>query len=124
MKRQDWPELLDAYLIEVANRAFTWGEHDCCSMASEWVRRCSGVSIELPAYTTAKEALRIIAAGGGLQAMITERLGQPADEPQRGDVALLAGGAVGIVLGEVVAGPGADGYALVPRGEIIAAWRL
>lgn len=129
MRYQNWPELLEQYLNDLAREPFVWGRHDCVHMAARWVRLCSGRDVDLPAYANEREGLRMIRAGGGLSALITARLGPPTDEPQRGDIATIRatefdGAMVGIVLGEYIAGPGQTGYLLAPRYEMLQAWRV
>ncbi len=99
-------------------------------MAANWIERATGEKVFLAAYTDALSAARFVDAKGGMQAAATEVLGTPRPYPMgagRGDVALvLIDGreCLGVVLGEKVAGPGADGLMLVERDQIIAAWEV
>lgn len=130
MRKQDWPQRLSEFAAEAMSRPFEWSRWDCALMAADWIERATGEKVFLAAYTDAMSAARFIASKGGMQAAATEVLGQPMQHPMgagRGDVALvLIDGreCLGVVLGEMVAGPGVDGLSLAPRDQIIAVWEV
>jgi hypothetical protein len=123
-------DLLPAYIA--GGRSFAWGTNDCCTFAADWL-----VVLGKPdpmegvrgTYQTAKEAMRLYRAG--LLDRVTERLGEPMDNPlcaQRGDIAVveMANGreAAGVVAGEFVAVPGHNGLGFLPLTAAVAAWRV
>jgi len=67
-------ERVSAYLGNQATRALVYGESDCCLFAADWV--CAETGID-PAkhlrgrYRTEAECLRLLAAGGGLEAVVS-----------------------------------------------------
>lgn len=78
-----------------------WGVNDCVQFAADAVRHYGGRWPVLPKYASEREALKIIAAGGGLAALVTRELGQPIHlkHAQIGDVVLTAFGDTGPMLG-------------------------
>lgn len=130
MRNQNWPQELAKFTAEAMSRPFVWGSWDCGLMAANWIERATGEKVFLAAYTDALSAQRYITQRGGMLAAASEVLGPPMAHPMgagRGDVALvLIDGreCLGVVLGEQVAGPGAEGLRMAPRNQIIAAWEI
>lgn len=114
---ENWPELLDAYVLQHARTPFAWGSHDCCTFAADWVQMLCDRDPMAPwrgQYRTVTAARRLIEGAGGLEAMVGQALGATisAAFAQRGDVVLgelSLGPTVGIVLGVDAAFPGLDG---------------
>lgn len=123
-----WERELQRFLTEYRDRPFAWAENDCATFATEWIRRCTGQSIELPAYDDATGAGRLMAEG--MTSLVTARLGEPMASPlraMRGDIGLIPMDdrqGLGVVEGRHVASPGADGLVLVDRMALIAAWSI
>ncbi len=130
MRKQDWPQELAKFTADAMSRPFAWGSHDCAGFAAGWIERSTGERVFLAAYTDALSAQRYIIQRGGMLAAASEVLGPPMAEPMaagRGDVALVLiddRECLGVVLGDVVAGPGAEGLRMAPRDQIIAAWEV
>lgn len=80
-----------------------WGVNDCVQFAAAAVEHYGGWKPVLPVYSTEREALRIIAEGGGLEALVTRALGEPihAKDAQLGDVVLTVFRDTGPMLGVV-----------------------
>lgn len=73
------------------NVPFQWAVNDCCTFAGKCVEAVTGDDpMAKVNYTTKTGALRVIKAGGGLAAMVAERLGEeiPPLMAQPGDVGL------------------------------------
>lgn len=134
VRRQDWPLRLNAWLGEVRARPFAWGEFDCALGAAEAVLAMTGVDYAVEfrgAYFSKRDAVRLLAARGGLEALVTQALGEPLATPklaQRGDVVLVDSGAEGpaiaVVMGAEAAAPGPQGAVFVPMAQWQVGWRV
>ena len=131
-----WPELLAELIEQRTDAPFRWGRHDCALFACDAVRVVAGVD---PAdglrgtYRTESGAELIIAQHGSLEALAANQfalhgLGDCAPAfAQRGDVALVMQGnmrALGVVVGDAVAVPAAQGLAFLPLAAIQRAWSV
>lgn len=132
----NWPETLAGLVEQRAETAFRWGEHDCALFACDAVMVMAGVD---PAeglrgtYRTERQADALIAQHGSLEALAAHQfalhgLGDCAPAfAQRGDVALVTQGnmlALGVVVGDSVAVPAAQGLAFLPLDAIQRAWSV
>lgn len=105
----DWQSRLQAYCFAVAHRPFGWGRHDCFHFAAGAVQALTG---RHPApdlcgrYGGPLGAARILSEGGGLQALVCERLGPPLPAP-----GLARDGDIGLV-------PTPDGEGLAVRSHL------
>lgn len=94
MRHEAWPEILADEIQAARGRPFQWGTHDCCAFAARVVHALTGVDFmgAFPAYDNAAGARRIITVCDGLEAMVTQCLGEPVAPlcAQRGDVCLVA----------------------------------
>ena len=109
---------LHELVIERHDKPFAWGIRDCCLWAADAVHavtRRDLASDVRGAYWSARQAARLVRDRGGMEAMVTERMGQPIDvsEAIDGDVCLLAPEAH-----EPIPGLGALG--ILWRGSILA----
>lgn len=112
IRRPDWEPRLWAYLDRAGQRGcidfHTW---DCARFAAGAVEAVTGCAVAAEVfqrYHGAAGAARLVAAGGGLQALVCRTLGPsvPALAGRRGDVALIERdgcAALGVVLGPAVA---------------------
>ena len=135
-RRPDWPTRLAAHLASVKSLPFAWVGNDCCTFAAGVVQAITGVDAMAPLrgkYTTQAGAARLIKRAGGLQALVSEHLGQPLQTPAlagRGDVVLFEMAApygpqaLGICVGAHLAAPGPAGMVLLPITVAVAAWRV
>lgn len=124
MKVEQWEEKLNEYLVANRDRAFAWGEWDCCVFAAGAVKAITGDDYmqefrgKYDDAESANEALTVIGAGD-LYRTLVRKFG-PAKAPlkgRKGDVALIEGGALGIVVGSkaICLGPeGGGALAFVP----------
>lgn len=132
MKRlPDWQVRLEAFAKERAAMPFAWGSNDCCLFAAAGVEAQTGVVLmpDARGYSTAREALRILEAHGGLRAFATLALGPeiPPKLAAVGDVVMVRMGeaeALGICNGGVVIGPGLQGMEVAGMNAALAAWRV
>lgn len=110
---------------------FAWGTNDCVLFTADCVLATTGVdhAQELRGYRTAIQASRLVKMLGGLEAIVTRRLGAaiPLHEVTAGDVVLVAiesANALGVYSGNACLGPGKAGIIAVGRTQIIAAWKV
>lgn len=129
MRYPDWPTRLQDYIDSQRDAPFRWVAHDCVAFAAGAVRAVSTRAVELPPYQTARQAARLIAAAGGLPALVAARLGPPIPpaSAQRGDLLLLhqrRADLLAVCLGHLWAAPGPDGVAFGPAADAVQAWRI
>lgn len=100
-------EIVIEYLQEQERLPFAWGSTDCMQFASGIVQRLTGVdyAAKHPKYSTEREAIRMLAAAGGMRAFVEAELGpMRRDLPNcaDGDIVLTAfapqGQALGVAL--------------------------
>ena len=133
MRRDDWLVRLERLIADAEGKSFAWGQHDCCTFAMDAVEAVTGTH-PLPglrgSYDTRFGAQRRMTEQGfeNLEHALDVHAGTRRATPrmaQRGDVALVAPFAVGVVDGAgLVACLNADACGLVrlPPSEILAAW--
>ncbi len=130
---EDWPRRLAAAIEAARGRPFSWGEHDCALFAAGVVRELTGEDLAASfrgRYRSKAEAVAILGARGGLEAVATSALGAPLGTPalaQRGDVVLVQtdeGLALGICCGPHAAVTGPQGLAFAPMPAWLKAWRV
>jgi uncharacterized protein DUF6950 len=68
---------LDVDLLRRHEGPLVWGVNDCVQFAADAVERYGGWRPELPKYSSEREAIQIIARGGGLEALVTRVMGEP-----------------------------------------------
>lgn len=131
-----WDGRLYALLERKRFREFEWGEHDCCIFAAAAVAAVSGQQISLPGpYMSARQALRVVRALGGLPSAVTAALGSelvPASHAQRGDIVLLRqprsfdGHALAVCFGEFAYAPGEDCLVAIRMSspDVLAVWHI
>jgi len=131
-RAEDWPERLDAYVRRIARVPFAYGSHDCCTVAFDWVKECTGVDPMAGwrgGYRTATGARRLMDDFGGLEAMVRSQMGEPIPWTfaQRGDVVMAdleLGQTMGVVLGVNAVFPGLDGAEFRLIGCTDRVWRV
>lgn len=136
MKRlPDWPQRLDAVIVEATAKPFRYGAFDCCLFAADAVRAMTGVD---PAqswrgcYRGLRGALQMIRREGDVPAIVTSRLGIAPLEghaARRGDLVWRPGppagyGAVGVCIGLHCVYPSDRGLAFMPRDEGRLYWMV
>lgn len=127
-RHQDWPARLARFVAAARARPFAWGGQDCATFARDWIEECTGERVFEAPYSDAMSAARYVEEQGGMLAAVKRVLGEPMPNlaaAGRGDVALVSNAgreAMGVVVGEHVAAPGADGVLMSSRSAMIAAW--
>lgn len=129
---RDWPERLDAVLRLKASCAFAWGTNDCCTLCADAIQAMTGVDVMATLrgrYATAFEALGLMQSLGGLQAAVTDLLGEPCSpalctvgdvlllQNEDRDILALCNGGTALVAGQ-------NGLVSVADPHIVAAWRV
>jgi hypothetical protein len=131
-RRPDWERHLVAAIENTPG--FAWGEADCCTFAARIVLAMTGqdlLAVFRGRYQTARGALRFIRQGGGLELLISQRLGPPLPrvaQARRGDIVLartLEGEpTVAICAGDKLAAQGMAGAVFLPLAAGVAAWSV
>lgn len=132
----DWPTRLAEHMASVKDLPFAWVSNDCCTFAAAAVIAITGTDLMAPLrgrYAGKPGAVRLIARAGGLQALVSQYLGEPLPRHEmagRGDVMLFPMAepygphALGVCVGAYVAAPGPEGRVLLPLAAATAAWRV
>lgn len=132
MRHPDWPRRLSEYIEAARFTPFEWGTHDCCVFCDDAVMAMTGESRMAAlrgAYASARAAAGLIKRAGGLVAITSRHLGQPAfGNARRGDVVMFEslghGPALGICIGAQFAAAGPDGVAFGDISAAQAVWRI
>lgn len=129
----DWPARLDAAIEAARARPFQWGAMDCSIFAADVVLALTGRDFAESfrgRYSTRAEAVALLGARGGLEAVVTGFLGQPLPTAllaRRGDVVMVEtpeGRALGICVGQKAACAGPQGLTFVPMPGWLSGWRV
>lgn len=128
---RDWQSRLHAAINARKALPFGWGQQDCCLLAAAGVEAVTGRTDVLEpfgSWTDAAGAARAIAAGGGLRAAVSSRLGAEIapSMAQPGDVGLFLDGdreTLALWGGATWLSTGAHGLVIVRRAAILTAWR-
>ena len=130
-RNADWVDQMFATIEAHADLPFEWGVNDCCIFVARVIDAMTGSVIEADLsaeYSDEETALAFIASHGSLEAAVSVFLGDPVPGmAMRGDAVLLDGGdgpAMGIMLGDVIAAMGPNGFVYVPRGEALMRWAV
>jgi hypothetical protein len=128
---RDWQSRLDRCLHERRTIAFAWGSNDCALFAAACVEAETGqdLAADLRGYASETAALRIIAEHGGLEAIVTARLGKPVSPmlARVGDVGLVrvqAGECLAVCGGYHWHAPGPTHMEILPMDAARVAWRV
>src|SRR4051812_38936672 len=75
----DWQLRLEAFARERAGAPFAWGSNDCALFAADAVQAITGERVceELRGHETAREAIRMLRALGGVRSVAAAALGEP-----------------------------------------------
>lgn len=72
-RRENWPDLLPAFIDRKRQERFAWGSNDCCLFAADWIREATGFdpAAELRGtYSTALGGVRLIEENGGMNGIM------------------------------------------------------
>ncbi len=129
---QDWPERLADFIEARRERAFSWGESDCCLFVCDGIAAMTGTD---PGerwrglYQSEKGARRVLRDNGGVGGLATLILGPPIAPALagRGDVVMIdtpSGEALALSVGAGIAAQGDSGIEFHPAGAAKAAWKI
>jgi len=129
---EDWPTRLAEFIEARRERAFSWGDSDCCLFVCDAIEAMTGSD---PGgrwrglYSSEKGARRVLRDNGGVSGIATLVLGAavPAALAGRGDVALIDspnGEALALCLGGLIAAQGPDGIKFLDMKQAKAAWKV
>ncbi len=125
MRRPDWLARLAMTMRQYESAPFLFGVHDCGLFAARCVDAMTGSNWAGELYTDRKGAARLLHSEGSLEAVVSRRLGIPAEgEPVTGDVCQVAPHALGIFWAGSVAVLSARGLRLRPRASVLRHWRM
>ncbi|WP_313818720.1 DUF6950 family protein [Cupriavidus sp.] len=129
----DWPERLAAFIEARRERAFSWGDSDCCLFVCDAIEAMTGAD---PAarwrglYASEKAARRLMRDNGGVAGLANLAFGRQPIPPllaARGDVVLVdtpAGEALAICIGDRLAAQGAAGIDYLPHDAAKMVWKI
>jgi hypothetical protein len=128
----DWPVRLAAFVEARRERAFSWGDSDCCLFVCDGIEAMTGVDPGARwrgLYASEKGARRVLRDNGGVAGIATLVLGDsvPPALAGRGDVLLIdtpAGEALALCLGATIAAQGANGIEFMNPASAKCAWRV
>ncbi|MCA3194500.1 MAG: hypothetical protein INH12_31060 [Cupriavidus sp.] len=128
----DWPERLAAFIEARRERAFSWGESDCCLFVCDGIEAMTGTD---PGerwrglYQSERGARRVLRDNGGVSGLATLILGHPVPPALagRGDVVVIdtpAGEALALCVGANIAAQGEWGLEFHPSSAARASWKV
>lgn len=130
MRRHDWASRMYGQFDLHADRAFEWGQNDCCLFVARVVDAMCDTDLEVRIgreYSDETTALRLIHLHGSLADAVSVYLGQPVEaRATRGDPVMVRGEvdhAMGICSGLYVVAMGQGGIMQIPRSEILKVWK-
>lgn len=130
MRLHDWQTRLATVMREAQPRPFAWGAHDCVTFSAACVEAVTGADpIADVRWADERQALRLLADGGGLLELARSRLGAELASPlmaQPGDVGLcMQGERPGLCVcgGVNWHMPGVEGLATLAADQVLRAWR-
>jgi hypothetical protein len=135
-RKEDWPEILAAYLHERRTMPFVWGSNDCCLFSADAILAMTGIDTMADyrgKYNSALSAVRLFKAGGGIEACAAASCKASSfDEraninfAQRGDLVLwdtpTHGPAFGICVGVYSAFASTNGTIEITTAQCRRAW--
>lgn len=140
MKRRDWEERLDAVIDAwqgPSRPPFAYGTWDCSlftayALDAQLVRGGFVERVEARGYQSFLEAVRSVAAEGGLEAVVRTELGEPTaqKDPVDGNVALILSGyarwpcALAVFARGTLWSPGQYGLVHVPLSRLLKTWTV
>lgn len=135
-RKEDWPEILAAFIHERRAMPFAWGSNDCCLFSADAILAMTGVDLMAGyrgKYSSALSAVRAFKAVGGLESGVVASCKSAGfDEraninfAQRGDLVLWGtpthGPAMGICLGVFGVFASTKSAVEIPTAQCRRAW--
>lgn len=127
----DWPARLATFIEARRERAFSWGDSDCCLFVCDAIEAMTGTDPGVRwrgLYASEKSARRVLRDNGGVDGIATLVLGPAMPSPlaARGDVVLIdtpTGEALAVCLGGQIAAQGQAGIEFHQMTAAKAAWK-
>lgn len=127
-----WPTRLAKFIEARQERAFCWGDSDCCLFVCDAINAMTGTDPGARwrgLYSSEKGARRVLRDNGGVAGIATLVLGQPVPAllAGRGDVVLIDtphGEALALCLGGLIAAQGQAGIEFQQIAAAKAAWKV
>lgn len=131
MRSANWPDLLQHEVAAAAARAWEWGAHDCLQFAARCALAITGEdhAAQFGAYSDERGAAQLLAEYGGVEGILTARLGPPTARllARRGDIVttkITGRTTAGVCLGAVCAFAAAEGVEFASLDVVEAVWRV
>ncbi|SPR97344.1 DUF6950 family protein [Cupriavidus taiwanensis] len=129
---EDWPTRLAEFIEARHERAFSWGDSDCCLFVCDAIEAMTGTDPGARwrgLYASEKGARRVLRDNGGVAGIATLVLGTaiPPALAGRGDVVLVEtplGDALALSLGGLIAAQGEVGIEFLELKLAKAAWKV
>lgn len=120
------------FLLDVRDKPFVWGEHDCVTFAARAMQIRTGRNpLATITWSSAEEAVRELKKFGGLRAAVTSVLGEPTHilGAKIGDIALIHDrktdrDLLGVFHDGFVVCPSESGLAMVPTDWVVCRWKI
>jgi hypothetical protein len=117
---------LAEYLDVNRHKPFVWGEHDCVTFVSGWVKDQTGYDhiAKIRPWKGHLAAERLMLAMGGLVKVLDDRFERINPHlAQDGDIGF-HDASIRLFSGIYIVGPGHSGLVFLPRAEARCAWRF
>jgi hypothetical protein len=117
---------LPEYIQSNLKAPFQWGFFDCVTFSATWVQMRTGIDplAGLPKWETERQARRVIASAGGVEAAIDRQFASISPNFARdGDIGM-HDFSVGIFSGPHIVCPGPEGLAFIDRTKAKCAWSI
>lgn len=130
MRKENWPRLLETYILQNKDVPFAWGTNDCWQFSIKGVAEISDKDLtSLFNYKTIKEAAKLMDDHGGMMEAANKYFGQSKSVllAQRGDVVCLSNEGrelLGICIGELSAFVAESGIIMQPTLNCEKAWSV
>jgi hypothetical protein len=130
MRKDNWPRLLEDYIVQKKDVPFEWGSNDCWQFSIYAVKEISDKDLtNLFEYQTARRAAELMSEHGGMMGAADRYFGQSKSVllAQRGDVVCLINAGrelLGICVGEMSAFVAESGIIMQPTLNCEKAWSI
>lgn len=130
MRKENWPRLLEQYILQKKDVPFSWGTNDCWQFTVGGVKEISDKDLtNLFEYQTARRASELMNEHGGMIGGAEKYFGESKSIllAQRGDVVCLINHGrelLGICVGELSAFVSDSGIILQPTLDCEKAWSI
>jgi hypothetical protein len=127
MRRPNWVARLRETVAAQESAEFSYGKHDCALFAGRCVDAITGSEMTKAfGYSDRRGAVLALRREGGLEAAVTNRLGEPVagHNARRGDVCMIDVKTLGVCLGPTIAVLDDRGFLFYPLARAQKHWRV